>query len=69
MQTEYDLAKGFRLGSWSIDPENGEINDGAQAHRLEPKVMDVLVSLARHAGTLVTKQQLIDEVWGGSRRH
>lgn len=65
MQTECDLAKGFRLGPWSIVPENGEIDDGAQSHRLEPKVMDVLTSLARHAGTLVTKQQLIDEVWDG----
>lgn len=65
MQTECDLAKGFRLGPWTIVPENGEISDGAQAHRLEPKVMDVLTSLARHAGTLVTKQTLIDEVWNG----
>jgi TolB-like protein/DNA-binding winged helix-turn-helix (wHTH) protein/Tfp pilus assembly protein PilF len=63
--TEHDLANGFRLGPWTIVPKHGDITDGAEACRLEPKVMEVLHCLARHAGTLVTKQQLVDEVWAG----
>jgi TolB-like protein/DNA-binding winged helix-turn-helix (wHTH) protein/Tfp pilus assembly protein PilF len=60
-----DLGKGFRLGAWTVVPEHGEISNGADTHRLEPKVMDVLQCLARHAGSLVTKQQLVDAVWQG----
>ena len=65
MQTEFDPANGFRLGAWTVAPANGELSDGEQTQRLEPKVMDVLVVLARHAGTLVSKQQLVDDVWDG----
>ena len=30
---------------------------------LTPKAHDVLVELVRHAGTLVTKRELLDLVW------
>ncbi|HZD53384.1 MAG TPA: winged helix-turn-helix domain-containing protein, partial [Woeseiaceae bacterium] len=65
MTVNDDLSKGFRLGSWTIVPEHGEISDGSETHRLEPKVMDVLLCLARHGGSLVTKQHLVDDVWKG----
>lgn len=65
MAVNHDLAKGFRLGSWTVVPADGEISDGTESRRLEPKVMEVLHCLARHAGNLVTKQQLVDDVWSG----
>lgn len=65
MTVNDDPGKGFRLGSWTVFPEHGEITDGRETHRLEPKVMDVLHCLARHGGSLVTKQQLVDDVWKG----
>lgn len=57
--------RAFRLGPWRVAPDRGELADGSITHRLEPKVMDVLLALVRHAGAVVTKQQLVDEVWGG----
>ncbi|MDU8911537.1 alpha/beta fold hydrolase [Aestuariicoccus sp. MJ-SS9] len=38
--------------------------DGAEVH-LEPQVFDLLVLLGRHAGQLVTKDTLVEEVWRG----
>ena len=54
----------FRLGEWLVDPTLGRIFSGDAMVHLELKPMDVLVSLAAHATSLVTRQQLMDEVWG-----
>lgn len=60
-----ELQKGFELGAWRVDPERDLlINGGAEEH-LEPMVMNVLVVLACAQGQVVTKQQLVDAVWGG----
>ncbi len=37
--------------------------DGERVH-VEPQVFDVLAHLARRRGALVTKEELLDEVWG-----
>lgn len=61
---ETELARGFTIGDWSVKPLAGLISrNGHQAH-LEPKVMDVLVCLARHQGEVVTRDMLLTEVWG-----
>jgi DNA-binding winged helix-turn-helix (wHTH) protein len=53
----------FRLGDWIVRPSLNRIEREAEVVHLEPKVMDLLVYLARHAGTVVPKAQLIDDVW------
>jgi len=57
------LAGDFRLGDWLVRPSLNRIERVSQVVRLEPKVMDLLVYLARHAGVVVPKEQLIDHVW------
>jgi len=61
-----DINQGFRLGQWLVLPDQGLL-DGAdgQAH-LEPKVMEVLVYLARHQNQVVRREDLINEVWRGT---
>ncbi len=56
---------GFRLGAWTIEPLAGALRgpDGELRH-LEPKVMDVLVLLAERPRQLVTRQRLLNAVWG-----
>jgi len=54
----------FRLGEWLVDPSLGRIFRGDVMVHLELRVIDVLVRLAEHATNLVTRQQLMDEVWG-----
>ena len=56
----------FRLGEWQVDPTLGRIFRGDDVVHLEIRAMDVLVSLAEHATSLVTRRQLIHEVWGTS---
>lgn len=65
MPTYTDLMRGFDFGPWTVIPERGLIRDGENEHKIEPLVMDVFVVLASHGGEVVTKDQLIEEVWDG----
>ena len=56
----------FTVGGWLVRPLLGQVSRDAEVVRLEPKVMDVLVCLARHAGEVVSRQALIDAVWPGT---
>ncbi len=65
MAAASDLRRGFEFGPFTIIPERGIVRrDGEDVH-LEPKQMDALVTLARHQPGVVSKDLLIDEVWGG----
>ncbi len=56
---------GFRVGEFEVYPTRlALVRDGA-TQRVEPKVMAVLVHLARHAGEVVTRNEFADEVWRG----
>ena len=60
---------GFALANWEIRPRHGTLlrRDGQRSEpvRIEPRVMAVLVCLARHVGEVVTRDELCTEVWGG----
>jgi len=53
----------FRLNGLSVDPGSGRIEGAGGHEQVDPKVMEVLVALACHAGELVTRGHLLDEVW------
>ncbi len=55
----------FRLAAFDIAPARGEVANGEAVTRLEPKVMAVLVVLAREAGQTVSRERLFEEVWDG----
>jgi TolB-like protein/DNA-binding winged helix-turn-helix (wHTH) protein/Flp pilus assembly protein TadD len=57
------MAGGFRLAEWTVQPQLNTLERNGHTARLEPKVMQVLVSLADHHGELVPKEQLIRVVW------
>ena len=65
MPTEEELQGGFNLGDWEILPGHRELRRGDEVRRPEPKQFDVLIALAKRDTNAVTKQELIDEVWGG----
>jgi TolB-like protein/DNA-binding winged helix-turn-helix (wHTH) protein/Tfp pilus assembly protein PilF len=48
-----------------VFPARGELRRGEQIEKPEPKVLAVLLSLAMRDGDVVTKDELVDEVWGG----
>jgi TolB-like protein/DNA-binding winged helix-turn-helix (wHTH) protein len=59
-----DPKSGFRLGPWEVRPLNGEIHGPGGSMHLEPKVMEVLVVLARQPGQVIERDALLREVWG-----
>ena len=65
MPTTEELNKGFNLGDWEVLPAKGVLRRGDEEIHPEPKVLEVLLALARRNKNLVTKDELIDEVWDG----
>jgi DNA-binding winged helix-turn-helix (wHTH) protein len=53
----------FRFGPFVLDLEAAELRNGTQPVPLRPKCFDLLVYLIDHRGKLVTKQQLLEEIW------
>lgn len=65
MPTTQELNGGFNLGDWEVLPAKGILRRGGEEVHPEPKVLEVLLALARRDGDLVTKDELIAEVWDG----
>jgi TolB-like protein len=55
----------LRFGDHVLDIERRELRRGAEPIALEPQVFDLLVYLVRNRGRVVSKDDLIDSVWGG----
>jgi TolB-like protein/DNA-binding winged helix-turn-helix (wHTH) protein/Tfp pilus assembly protein PilF len=53
----------IQIGAWRVDPALDEISRDGQTTKLEPKMMQLLLCLAAHAGQVVSVEQLLDEVW------
>jgi TolB-like protein/DNA-binding winged helix-turn-helix (wHTH) protein/tetratricopeptide (TPR) repeat protein len=60
------VVRGFRLDGWLVQPSLNAVSRGDAVVHLRPKVMDVLVLLAAHAGEVVAKETVIDTVWAKS---
>ncbi len=56
----------FRVGSWLVQPSLNTISLADAKTQLEPKVMEVLLCLARHAGEVLSKDKLIQSAWPGT---
>ena len=61
--TPQELQSGFRIGEYLVEPRQNRIVRGESEVRLEPRVMDVLVCLAEHAGEVVSRDTLNATVW------
>ena len=57
------LDRPIRFTPFRLDPANRRLYCGEQAIALRPKSFAVLKYLVDHAGTLVTKHELLDAVW------
>lgn len=53
----------FLVGEWLVQPALNSVRANGRAIHVEPKVMEVLACLARHAGEVVSKEHLIQSVW------
>jgi TolB-like protein/DNA-binding winged helix-turn-helix (wHTH) protein/Flp pilus assembly protein TadD len=57
-------AQSLRFGSFVVDARSGGLRRDGVPVPLRPKSFDVLVYFARNRGRLVTKDELLDHVWG-----
>ncbi|MBD3676842.1 MAG: winged helix-turn-helix domain-containing protein [Rhodobacteraceae bacterium] len=55
----------YGFAGLTLNTDRMVLQRGDQNIPVEPQVFDILRVLAEHAGTLVTKDHLIEEVWGG----
>lgn len=60
------MQQDFKIGDWRVEPATGQVSNGKLEQRLEPKAMAVLVYLADHAGDIVTRQELEENIWQGT---
>src|ERR671910_686055 len=54
----------FAFGDGEVDTDTFELRRAGVAVNVEPQVFDVLVLLVTHRDRVVTKEELLDEVWG-----
>ncbi len=60
------LDSDFRLGDWTVKPHtNTVVGPEGEAH-VEPKAMQVLSLLASRAGQVVSKAEILTDVWEGT---
>jgi TolB-like protein/DNA-binding winged helix-turn-helix (wHTH) protein len=65
--TRVDLGREapFRLGALEVRPSTREVAAGERREVLEPRIMQVLVALARRRGEVVSRDDLIAQCWRG----
>ncbi len=53
-----------RVGDVTIDPARHQVTIAEQAVELRPKEFDLLLTLAEHQGIVLSREQLLNLVWG-----
>jgi len=53
------------IGAWQVELDSGRMTCGERRERLQPRVLHVLKFLVERQGKVVSKQQLLQEVWNG----
>jgi DNA-binding winged helix-turn-helix (wHTH) protein/tetratricopeptide (TPR) repeat protein len=56
----------FRFGEFSLDTSTRELRRGEQSIDLQPKAFDVLAYLVENPDRVVSKTELLDQVWAGT---
>jgi tetratricopeptide (TPR) repeat protein/DNA-binding winged helix-turn-helix (wHTH) protein len=59
-----ELLDGFLLKGLLVEPTTGQVIDTRGARHIPSKAMEVLLLLARNSRTLVTRDELLQRVWG-----
>lgn len=55
----------YRFANCILDPDRHRFERDGEALHLEPQVFDLIRALAEADGALVTREELIERVWGG----
>ena len=55
----------YLFGDFALDPDRRELNRHAEAVAIGPKVFDLLLFLVQNRERVVSKDDLLEAVWGG----
>ncbi|MEM6326014.1 MAG: winged helix-turn-helix domain-containing protein, partial [Bacteroidota bacterium] len=66
LTTDRPLPTLIRVGDWRVEPMANRLLRGGEERRVEPKVMEVLVCMARRPGETVSRDAFMAEVWAGT---
>lgn len=55
----------YRFEGFELDPGKFELREHGHAKHLEPQVLSLLILLASNADRLVSKDEIIEKIWGG----
>jgi TolB-like protein len=55
----------YRFDGFELDPGKFELREHGAAKHLEPQVLSLLILLASNADRLVSKDEIIEKIWGG----
>ena len=58
-----EVAEGFRLGDWSVDPAGNVLSRDSATVRISPRATKVLLALAEHPGRVLSRQALLSTCW------
>lgn len=61
-----DSAHQLVFGPFRLDPENNQLWRGEQPVELQPRPQAVLQYLVERPGQIVTKEELLQQVWAGT---
>jgi DNA-binding winged helix-turn-helix (wHTH) protein/Tol biopolymer transport system component len=56
----------FRVGEWLVEPLRNQLIGPGGPAKLEPRVMRLLTALAERAPSIVSREELTEEVWAGT---
>jgi DNA-binding winged helix-turn-helix (wHTH) protein/Flp pilus assembly protein TadD len=63
-QTNTPHRRGYEFGEFTLDLDRAGLYRHNVDLQLRPQVLDVLCYLVARSGSLVTKEELLDEIWG-----
>ena len=55
----------YIFSSFVLDTDRRELRAGCKAVDVEPQVFDLLEHLLRHRARVVSRDELIESIWGG----
>lgn len=55
----------FEIGEWTVKPDLDRIVCRSGSTGLRPQVMELLVFLAKHRGTVISTEELLNQLWPG----
>jgi len=55
----------YEIGTFRLDARKGELSNGDSLCEIEPQVFQLILYLVEHRSRLVTKDELIENVWQG----